>query len=175
MKISEFPLPSAAVAPGTVFSWEKAPVRELSAFELLQKRAMIPKDDVERALLLCCGGFAGVAADKEIFRNRMTPGVRNGFLVNLAGEIPCCDPAFRIWKCSVSGTGDEKYCCGKISQITGNIPLPGWLRISSAVMGRDIVIAALKIAEERETIHPVSGTEATQNRLLLEATVYCGS
>lgn len=174
MNISEFPLPSAAVSQGTVFSWCKAPVQEINTLEFLRKRALIQKDDVERALFMCCGGFAGVEADREIFRNRMAPGAKNGLLVNLNGEIICPDPAFRIWRCNISGVGSENFCSRKFSQITGKIPLPCWLKVSSPILQKDVIIASLKIADEKKSTLPVSGESAEYNMLVLEAAIYCG-
>ena len=173
MEISGFDDFFAETVSGCVFSWEKAPAGEYNGLDLLHKKSGVAEPDVERALCLCCGALGGLAVDREIFRNSIVPGSESGFVLKLAGEIPCSDPALRVWRCSLTGYGSHEYCSGKISEISGKIPLPGWLRISCGTMKHDVVLALLKIVERRDSLGSNSGKVGDQTRLVMEASIFC--
>ena len=174
MDMSEFPLPDPGVAPGTLFSWATAPAAEYCGNELLRQRSMLREYDVERAVLLCCCGFGGMTPDKEMFRGRLKSGTVKGFSLALTEEVPCSMPAFRIWRFLLTGAGDPGYCSGKISRISGKIPLPGWLKISSPSMEKDVILASLQIIDGSSGFHPASGEAVKLKTLMLEASVFCG-
>ena len=147
--------------------------RESDRLEALSRRGLPDEEDAETALLFLCGELAGLTVDRELFRTVIPPGVTGGCAAGLVGEMPSADPGFRIWRARFvcRGTGEEPLFAPGL--LAGKLPLPGWFRITAAMLRTPVTAASLRVLERRRTFQAEKGLPAGADVCLLLLTVAC--